>query len=59
MEMFTAVYTSPDPDSVAVFWGAFASDLEARKAVAEFVATRPYWAIEDFTFSAHVFGAML
>ena len=59
MKTFVAVFSSPDPEAPAVFWGAFENFPDAHTAVDEWIETHPYWELEDFSIQELPFGVML
>jgi hypothetical protein len=59
MKTYFAVFSSPDPESPSVFWGAFQTKANADNAVNEWIETHPYWELEDFTIHEFEFGVLL
>lgn len=59
MNTFVAVFSTPDPESTPVFWGAFPNFPDAHTAVNEWVETHPYWSFEEFTIAEYPFGVLL
>jgi hypothetical protein len=59
MNTFVAVFSSPDPEAPAVFWGAFSNYPDAHTAVDTFIESHPYWNRDEFTIQEYPFGVML
>jgi hypothetical protein len=59
MNTFIAVFSTPDKDAPAVFWGAFTNYPDAHTAVGEWVESHPYWAFEEFSIQELPFGVLL
>ena len=59
MNTFVAVFSTPDPMSAPVFWGAFPNHPDAHTAVGQWIEDHPYWELEDFSIQEHPFGVML
>jgi hypothetical protein len=59
MNTFTAVFSSPDPEAPAVFWGAFPTYPDAVTAVEQYVADHPYWLFTEFSIQELPYGVML
>jgi hypothetical protein len=59
METFVAVFTSPDPEAPAVFWGAFANYPDADTAIDDYLKDHKYWSRSDFSAQLFPFGTLL
>ena len=59
MTDFYAVFTTPDPETTPIFWGAFQNAPDANTAIDQFLADHPYWSREEFQVHNLPFGVML
>lgn len=59
MKTYFAVFSNPEPEMPAVFWGAFATKADADTALTEWLESHTYWELEDFSISEFEFGVLL